>query len=116
MSPIDFEAFAGAGFHADVGTSVFSIGAECVQVLLQNGDAAAETEWAESLGDYGGRGMRVVFQQFADSRFEGVQFAGAIAASDGGAGVSIYFARVRRPMWRCRAILRSGQCSAQCRR
>ena len=49
------------------------------KVILYNGDAAVIAEWSQ-LSDDGRVDSRVLPKQFGDGGFEGVEFAGALAA------------------------------------
>ncbi len=79
VSPIHIEAFTGAGLDAHVRTAALGVGANRLQVVLDDGDAAGVAQCADALGDDGGRRGGVALQQFGDGRLEGIELAGAVA-------------------------------------
>jgi len=66
------------GFHADVSPARGRLGADLVQIVLQDGDAAVEAALAQSLENHNGAGVRVLFQQFPDGCVKRFQLAGAL--------------------------------------
>lgn len=78
MPPVDLEAIAWLGFHADVSAALDRLAADLVQIVLQNGDAAIEAAPAQSLQNHDGAGVRVLFQQFTDGGVKRLQLAGSL--------------------------------------
>src|SRR5262249_8535357 len=79
MPPVDFESFAGGGFHAYLSSWSLARHAYALQILLQNAQTAVETQRPELLRDDHGTGFGILLQQFADDGFKRIQFAGTLA-------------------------------------
>jgi hypothetical protein len=78
VPPVDLEAISGRRFHADVSAARGRLGADLVQMVLQNGDAAVEAAPAQSLENHDGTGVGVLLQQFTDGGVKRLQLAGSL--------------------------------------
>ena len=87
VTPIDIEAFAGTGFDADIGAAPSGFGAPGPQVVSDNGFSTVITQRAKTLSNDRRPRVRVLLQQFGDSRFEGIEFTGPVAACGSRSGI-----------------------------
>jgi hypothetical protein len=78
VPPVDLEAITGLGFHANVSAARDRLGADLVQIVLQDGDAAVEAAPAQSLKNHDGAGFGILLQQFTDGGVKRLQFAGPL--------------------------------------
>ena len=81
VSPIDLEALASSGLHAHIGAAQNGVLAHCLQIVLQDGDAAVIPEGLQSLKQDRCWCFRILLQQFRQSRLESIELAETIAAA-----------------------------------
>jgi len=80
VAPVDLEALAGTGFHAQEGAGCQVGNSHSLQVIAQDGVTAGIPCGLQALEDDGARGVRVLLEQFAHERLEGIELAGARTA------------------------------------
>ena len=79
VPPVDVEAIAGLRFHAHVGAARGGLLADCVQIVLQDRDAAVVAERAQSLRSEPALAWGSCCEQFRDGRLEGSSLLAAVA-------------------------------------
>ena len=78
MPPVDLEAIARQRFHAHVSAAGGRLGADLVQIVLQDGDAAIEAAPAQPLQNHDCAGVGILLQQFTDGGMKRLQLAGSL--------------------------------------
>jgi hypothetical protein len=77
VTPIDLEAFAGVGLHADEGAWKAQLRTRLVEVFAQNAVTAGIAERPKPLSNDRGAGGRIFLDQLRDRGFVRIQLAGA---------------------------------------
>src|SRR6266566_357742 len=83
VPPVDLEAIARQRFHAHVCAVGGRLGADLLQIVLQDGDAALEAAPAQSLKNHHRTGGGILLQQFTDGGVKRLQFAGSLRLGTG---------------------------------